>query len=122
MRVFVLIVIAGLGCGALGCGIGWLIASLSPEFIALVAQSNSRPNRSAWGQRWGWFPVYYSEQSPWRLACWWKRSGYGPFVARRAEKSRRTNHSTRAATLIMAHRALAFGPGEPAAVYCDSEK
>jgi len=41
MRVFVLIVIAGLGCGALGCGLGWLVGWLSPEFIALVAQPNS---------------------------------------------------------------------------------
>jgi len=38
MRVFLLIVIAGLVCAALGSGFGWLVGSLSPEFIALIAQ------------------------------------------------------------------------------------
>jgi hypothetical protein len=38
MRTFLLIVIAGLACAALGSGVGWLAGSLSPEFIALVAQ------------------------------------------------------------------------------------
>src|SRR5262249_42705910 len=38
MRAFVLIVLAGLGSAALGSGFGWLVGSLSPEFIALVAQ------------------------------------------------------------------------------------
>jgi hypothetical protein len=38
MRPFLLIVIAGLGCAALGSGFGWLVGYLSPEFIALVIQ------------------------------------------------------------------------------------
>ena len=38
MRVFLLIVVAALGCAALGSGFGWLVGNLSPEFIALVAQ------------------------------------------------------------------------------------
>jgi hypothetical protein len=38
MRVFLLIVIAALGCAALGSGFGWLVGELSPEFIALLAQ------------------------------------------------------------------------------------
>src|SRR5262249_26153208 len=37
MRGFLLIVVAGLGGAALGCGVGWLVGLLSPEFIALVA-------------------------------------------------------------------------------------
>jgi hypothetical protein len=36
MRVFLLIVIAGLGCAVLGSGFGWLIGTLSDEFIALL--------------------------------------------------------------------------------------
>jgi len=38
MRGFIFILLAGLGCGVLGAGGGWLIGRLSPEFIALVAQ------------------------------------------------------------------------------------
>jgi hypothetical protein len=38
MRVFLLIVIAGLVCAALGSGFGWLVGTLSPELIALIAQ------------------------------------------------------------------------------------
>ncbi len=38
MRAFFLIFLAGLGCGILGAGGGWLIARLSPTFIALVAR------------------------------------------------------------------------------------
>jgi len=37
MRGFLLIIIAGLGSAALGCGLGWLVGRLSPEFIELVA-------------------------------------------------------------------------------------
>jgi hypothetical protein len=47
MRVFLLIVLAGLGCAALGSGVGWLVGTLSPEFIALVAQPSpvAQPQR-----------------------------------------------------------------------------
>jgi hypothetical protein len=38
MRVFLLILVAALGCAALGCGFGWLVGTLSPEFIALLTQ------------------------------------------------------------------------------------
>jgi hypothetical protein len=38
MRIFLLIVLAGLVCAALGGGFGWLIGSLSPEFLALLAE------------------------------------------------------------------------------------
>jgi hypothetical protein len=38
MRGFLLILVAGLGCAALGSGVGWLLGSLSPEFIELIAQ------------------------------------------------------------------------------------
>jgi hypothetical protein len=38
MRAFLLIVIAGLGSAVLGGGFGWLVGSLSPDFIALLAQ------------------------------------------------------------------------------------
>jgi hypothetical protein len=49
MKVFVLIVLAGLGCGFLGSGFGWLVGSLSPEFITLVAHpySVAEPRRLA---------------------------------------------------------------------------
>jgi hypothetical protein len=38
MRAFLLIVIAALGCAALGSGFGWLVGALSPEFIELLTQ------------------------------------------------------------------------------------
>jgi hypothetical protein len=38
MRAFLLIVVAGLVCAALGSGFGWLVGCLSPEFVELVAQ------------------------------------------------------------------------------------
>lgn len=41
MKVFLRILVAGLGCAALGSGLGWLIGMLSPEFIALVVQKQS---------------------------------------------------------------------------------
>ncbi len=41
MRAFLLIVLAGLGCALLGCGFGWLVGILSPEFIALIVQPYS---------------------------------------------------------------------------------
>jgi hypothetical protein len=47
MKIFFLIVIAGLGCAALGGGFGWLVGILSPEFIALLVQPDpvSEPER-----------------------------------------------------------------------------
>jgi hypothetical protein len=47
MRVFLLMVLAGLGCAALGSGVGWLVGTWSPEIIALVAQPSpvAQPQR-----------------------------------------------------------------------------
>jgi hypothetical protein len=41
MRAFVLIVSGGFGCAALGGGFGWLVGTLSPELVALLAQPSA---------------------------------------------------------------------------------
>jgi hypothetical protein len=38
MRIFLMILAAALGCAALGSGLGWLIGTISPEFIAMVVE------------------------------------------------------------------------------------
>jgi hypothetical protein len=49
MRGFLLIVLAGLGSTVLGGGLGWLVGTLSPEFVELVAypQPVAEPGRLA---------------------------------------------------------------------------
>ncbi|MCA9234866.1 MAG: hypothetical protein KDA44_05320 [Planctomycetales bacterium] len=37
MREFGLILLAGVGCAALGAGFGWLLGSYAPEFIQMLA-------------------------------------------------------------------------------------
>jgi hypothetical protein len=41
MRVFLWILAAGLGCSALGGGFGWLVGTISPDFMEFLVQPHS---------------------------------------------------------------------------------